>query len=240
MTECDLEIAHQIEQAYICDVKVSQLDQLVFDTEFVDEKNVKQLRHRFNEEGCRRLDPLTWIPARVTQAELRDIIPSELPQSLKYENIHDVTLQQGWKIRCFQGKHRVTAAMEWLEDHGDERWWVLTLYDPSKLGPNACIRLQKQECGSRQFCDGEIYRNVRHYQTQGNSQAAGEWLARWSVTKCRDFKQIYHSKANRHREFRENLENLLPFKGLWTSWLMGAHLLSLQCPEVRCTYPLCF
>jgi hypothetical protein len=52
MTKYDLEIAYQIEQAYICDVKVSQLDQLVFNTEFVDEKNVKQLYHRFNEEGC--------------------------------------------------------------------------------------------------------------------------------------------------------------------------------------------
>ena len=237
MTEYDLNIAREIERAYICDVKVSQLHQLGFKSRPIDQKNIDRLIHRFNNEGCRRWDPLTWIPAQVTPAQLKDLVPEGLPQALKYEEIHDIKLQPGWQIHCFQGQHRVDAALEWLNDAND-KWWILTLYDSSKLSPEACIRLQEQGGGSRQFCDGEIYRSARHYERQGNMQAAGEWLARWSETKCRDFRQIYSPKVDLHQEFREELEGLLPFEGLWTSWLMGAHLLSLRCPEVSCTNPV--
>lgn len=50
--------------------------------------------------------------------------------------------------------------------------------------------------------------------------------------KMRDFKQIYEPKVDSHCNFREGLDALLAFPTLWSPWLMGTHLLSLQCPEV--------
>ena len=69
---------------------------------------------------------------------------------------------------------------------------------------------------------------VRHYQLLGENVSAGEWLARWSPNKCREFNRIYKPKIN-HQEtwlLGERLDSLLCFPALWTSWHMGTHLWS--------------
>ena len=236
MAAKDLEIAQQLDAALIGTVKVYQIDQLLFESldvcgaRSLNQGNVRRLLHRFNKEGCRRSDPLTWITAEVLPSELQQLMTAGSVECLTRENPTELKLQLGCTVRCFQGQHRLAAAKIWLSP--DELWWNLILYDSTKLTADARRKLREAEYISQEFSDGDIYRNVRYYQKRGETEPAGEWLARWTPTKCRDFKQIYQPKVDNHRSFRENLDALLLFPALWAPWLMGTHLLSLQCPEV--------
>ena len=236
MAAKDLEIAQQLDAALIGTVKVYQIDQLLFESldvcgaRSLNQGNVRRLLHRFNKEGCRRSDPLTWITAEVLPSELQQLMTAGSVECLTRENPTELKLQSGCTVRCFQGQHRLAAAKIWLSP--DELWWNLILYDSTKLTVDARRKLREAEYISQEFSDGDIYRNVRYYQKRGETEPAGEWLARWTPTKCRDFKQIYQPKVDNHRSFCENLDALLLFPVLWAPWLMGTHLLSLQCPEV--------
>ncbi|KAL1885233.1 hypothetical protein Plec18167_001890, partial [Paecilomyces lecythidis] len=236
----DLDIARQLEGAIIGSIKVRELDRLEFEglgvygARSLSEGNIKRLLHRFEKEGCRRLDPLTWIPAEVSPVDMGHIRMANSFEVLTRDNPKEIIIPPGCTVHCFQGRHRIEAATYWLKcgklaPH--EMWWNLILYDASKLSLESRRKLRETEDSSQQFCDGDIFRNIRYYQRRGETEAAGEWLAKWTPSKCRDFKQIYEPKADNHREFRENLDALLEFPALWRSWLMGAHLLSLQCPE---------
>lgn len=230
----DQDIATQLLTAYIGCVKIKQLDQLIFDEIDVfgarafDEANIDRLIHRFENEGCRRLDPDTWIPCEVSSSQ-------ERIEELDQHNPIEKDLPDGVKLHCFQGKHRIGAAREWLAPN--DIWWNFEVYDKDKLTPECRRRLRESDKRCHVFSDGEIFRNVRHYQQLREDVSAGEWLARWSPTKCREFNRIYQPKKN-HQQFRvlgQCLDSLLCFPALWTSWHMGTHLPSLRCPEVRIT-----
>lgn len=151
-------------------------------------------------------------------------------EHLNKDILTDLKLPSNCTIHFFQGQHRLAAATEWLSP--DELWWILYLYDSTKLTAEARRKLQEVGCSSQEFNDGDIYHNAWYYQQQGEPEPAGEWLARWTPTKCRDFKQIYDPKVDSHRNFCESLDAFLVFPALWSPWLMGTHLLSLRCPEV--------
>lgn len=236
MAAKDLDIAQQLDAALIGSVKVCQLDQLCFESldvcgsRSLNQGNIQRLLHRFNNEGCRRFDPLTWITAEVSPFELQQLKTTNSVEYLTKDHPTELKLQPGCTVHCFQGRHRLAAATIWLSP--DDQWWNLILYDSTKLTAEARRKLREAERISQEFSDGDIYRNVRNYQQRGDAEPAGEWLARWTPTKCRDFKKIYEPKVDNHRDFRENLDALLRFPALWPPWLMGTHLLSLQCPEV--------
>ncbi|KAB8256794.1 hypothetical protein BDV32DRAFT_152947 [Aspergillus pseudonomiae] len=240
----DLDIAHQVDNAILGSVKVRQLDQLLFEglevygTKSLDQRNVRHLLHRFDKEGCRRMDPLTWIPAELSPSELQQLLALNSLQGLTRGDPKEIKLHQSWKLRCLQGKHRLTAANQWL-DYGD-LWWNFILYDSTKLTAESRRKLREADSSSREFGDGEIFRNVRYYQKRGDGEAAGEWLARWTPTKCRDFYQIYKEKPGQddhgYNNLREGLDALLKFPALWHSWHMGTHLSSLNCPEELADY----
>ncbi|KAB8256767.1 hypothetical protein BDV32DRAFT_152923 [Aspergillus pseudonomiae] len=240
----DLDIAHQVNDAILGSVKLRQLDQLLFEglevygTKSLDQRNVKHLLHRFGKEGCRRMDPLTWIPAELSPSELQQLLALNSLHGLTRADPKEIKLQQNWKLRCLQGKHRVAAANQWL-DYSDI-WWNFILYDSTKLTAESRRKLREADSSSREFGDGEIFRNIRFYQKRGDGEAAGEWLARWTPTKCRDFYQIYKEKAGQedhgYNNLRDGLDALLSFPALWRSWHMGTHLSSLNCPEELADY----
>ena len=149
---------------------------------------------------------------------------------LTKDNPTELKLQPECIVHCFQGRHRLAAAAIWLSPN--EQWWNLIQYDSTKLTAETRRKLREAERISQEFNDGDIYRNVRYYQQRGDMEPAGEWLARWTPTKCRDFKEIYEPKVDNHHDFRRNLDALLQFPALWSPRLMGTHLLSLKCPEV--------
>lgn len=237
MAATDLDVAQQLQSALVGSVKVSQLESLRFDgldvcgSRTLNQGNVRRLIHRFDQEGCRRLDPLTWIPAEITPPDLERIMATNSLSRLSLENPASIRLPPEYTIYCFQGQHRLSAAAEWLNPN--EQWWILYLYDATKLTPAARRKLRESEASAQEFCDSDIFRSVRYYQRRGETEAAGEWLAKWSPSKCRDFKEIYQPKVDNYPAFRESLDALLEFPALWSPWLMGLHLSSLKIPEVR-------
>jgi len=66
------------------------------------------------------------------------------------------------------------------------------------------------------------------------------WLARLSESKRRDFLQLQRlaEKDDRMKEFRDVLDSLLPFVGLWSALKIGTfhRLLTLRCPEEMTHY----
>jgi hypothetical protein len=235
MSHNDLEISRQLKAAHIGTVRIQQLHLLlwedidVYGSRAFKQSKVDDLVHRFNYEGCRRLDPLTWIPCEVPVAELQSL----LTDTLAIGDPKEVKLPEDCRLPCFQGQHRVAAALQWLPP--SDLWWNVDLYDSQILNEDCRQRLRECDARAQSFSDGEIFRNVRHYQQQGKTEAAQEWLAKWSPTKCREFNRIYEPKESQS-EFRclgQKLDSLLAFPALWTSWYMGTHMPSLKCPEVR-------
>lgn len=193
------------------------------------QSKVDSIIHRFEQEGCRRLDPLTWIPCEVAATDLQQLVEP----SLSAGYFQDLQVSEGVNLHCFQGQHRIAAALQWLDPN--DHWWNFEIYDSAQLNDACRRRLREFDQNSQNFGDGEIFRNIRHYQRGGKAEAAKEWLAKWSPTKCREFNRIYCPKASTaaFTSLGDMLDLLLPFSVLWISWFMGTYLPSLRCPEVR-------
>jgi hypothetical protein len=235
----DLETARLLDAAIIGVVTVRHFEQLAFDeldvqgSRALSTSKINQLIHRFDHEDCRRLDPLTWIACEVSVSNLQRVTSAEWVRALTRAEPKEMIFSKECILHCFQGQHRLTAAVQWLSP--DDLWWNFVLYDSEKLTSDCQKKLRESENGHQDFSDGEIFRNVRHYQRREENEAAREWLAKWSPTKCHAFNQIFvlrQDKNDHNRQLRESLDALLPFAALWPAWLMGTHLPSLKCPEV--------
>lgn len=234
----DPAIASNIAQARIATLKIRQFDCLDFEgpnipgARCLDSRNVKRLIHRFENEGCRQLDPATWIPCELSRQQLGRLISSEAAiASLSQNPPPEVTLTEETRPLCFQGQHRTAAAVQFL--NREDAWWVLDIHDSAILTADGRQRLREGEFIPQEFCDGEIYRNIRLCERRGDVVGAKRWLAKWSSTKCDDFNQLHHpDRKDFHQAFKSEMDSLLEFPGLWKSWQMGCHLLSWQCPEV--------
>ncbi|KAI9037211.1 uncharacterized protein KD926_000717 [Aspergillus affinis] len=235
------DIARVCNNALVGTVIVRTLDSLVFEDENVYgtrapiAANVRRLLHRFQKEGCRREDPLSWIPAELSPQELHHLLSLNSLSAFDKDEPREIKLPEDAKICCLQGQHRVSAAWEWLEPN--DQWWVINLFDSSKLTPEARRRLREGDSSSREYSDGEIYRNIRYYQKQGDQKSASGWLARWSESKCNDFRQLYKPNNILYRTVRDKLDDLLPFAGLWPQWQMGTHLVREHCVELTLGHP---
>ena len=235
MSANGLKVSQQLQAALIGSVRIQSFHQLFFDdidvlgSRALKQSRLDQLVHRFEHEGCRRLDPLTWIPCEVSLAELQPLLTT----ALVVGDPKELVLPNSWRLHCFQGQHRIAAAQTWLAP-GD-LWWNFDLYDSQKLNGDCRRRLREHDACTQNFGDGEIFRNIRHYQQRGETEAAKEWLGRWSPTKCQEFNRIYVPKnnADEYRSLGERLDQILVFPALWITWYMGTHLPSLKCPEVR-------
>ena len=229
----DLETSHRLAAARIGSFRVFGLNHVTFEgndvcgSQAFRKSRVDSIIHRFEQEGCRRLDPLTWIPCEVSGTDLQPLVEANSGY------FQDLQLLGDLNLHCFQGQHRIAAALQWLDPN--DHWWNFDIYDSEKLNDDCRRRLREFDQSSQTFGDGDIFRNIRQYQRCGKAKAAREWLAKWSPTKCREFNRIYSPKASRaaFTSLGEKLDLLLPFWALWISWFIWTHLPSLKCPEVR-------
>jgi Protein of unknown function (DUF3723) len=90
--------------------------------------------------------------------------------------------------------------------------------------------IQEEYSNSRRFCDGDIYRSLRHHQLSRNINEAGKWQARLSASKRKDVRQLHE----RYPHLAEAFDSLLPVVGLWAAVEIGAlhRILPIRCPEV--------
>ncbi|ERF68657.1 hypothetical protein EPUS_05718 [Endocarpon pusillum Z07020] len=107
--------------------------------------------------------------------------------------------------------------------------WIIILED---IPREIFSAIQEEYSNSRQFCDGDIYRSLRHHQLNRNINEAGKWQARLSASKRKDVRQLHE----RYPHLTEAFDSLLPVIGLWAAVEIGTfhRILTLRCPEVMC------
>lgn len=103
---------------------------------------------------------------------------------------------------------------------------------PSDLGDSLRKDIREDYSNSRNFCDGDIYRQIRSCQINQDNLGEGRWLARLSEAKRKDFKQL--QRRDQVKQVAKALDSLLPYVGFWPDLQIGTfhRLLNLKCPEV--------
>lgn len=208
-------------------------------TRYVRRKDIDLLKGRFETDRCRRDEPLHWIPALITPEQLELFLQHSSLSRSQLSNTEPValTLLPDWTITCLQGRVRVAAAMEWLND--DDQWWVVKFYDAVQISNNARRYIQEYRDISQEHLSGEIYRNVRVYQLNGDEGKAREWIARWGPIIQRDFKQFQRrDRGDNYKPLCESLDKLLEYPGLWPTYVNLHRLLPMRLPEVTFIPPI--
>ncbi|KAI4228466.1 MAG: hypothetical protein L6R40_008131 [Gallowayella cf. fulva] len=195
-----------------------------------DPKNVTRLLNIFEIDGCHRYKPQHHVPVLVTKG---------LACRLKFSGELEpdfFDLEDGEKLVYLHGHHRLQAARLFLSP--SDVWWVADLYSEDLSEENKRL-IREDYLGASNFCDGDIFRHLRRCSIN-NDQAERTWLARLSESKRRDVLQLQKAAdKDRHmRKFRDSLDALLPFRGLWRALHLGAlhRILPLRCPEELAQY----
>ena len=96
--------------------------------------------------------------------------------------------------------------------------------------------LKEAYSNSKNFCDGDIFRNLRYCQLREDVTGAGKWKARLSESKQADIAQLEKMSKKDHEmaALQDAMDGLLPFQGLWAPLELGVlhRVLTLRCPEV--------
>ena len=115
----------------------------------------------------------------------------------------------------------------------------MTILDLTSEGKQA-IRVEYSN--TLNFCDGDIFRHLRHCNLCNEFKNEQKWLVRLSESKRKDVKQLQKmaEKDEQMKLFRDSLDKLIPITGLWPALKIGTfhRLLSLRCPEELCHYLL--
>ncbi|KAI9736725.1 MAG: hypothetical protein M1834_000929 [Cirrosporium novae-zelandiae] len=206
------------------------------DARWIDEKNVERLIQIFHLEGCHRLDLENHVPVLISEEQLHQALSRAHLARQDLLNLNEfpfITFEDDIRLICIHGKHRLIAADKFLCP--SEKWWVVDLYIDGLL-PQTVRDIAEEYANSKNFCDGDIFRNIRHHQRNDNTAQATKWLARLSEGKRQDLKRL--RKADDLTELRLAFDKLLPFTGLWPALQIGTfhRLLALKCPEELCHY----
>jgi Protein of unknown function (DUF3723) len=100
----------------------------------LDEKNVKRILGIFEIQGCLRLDVENYVPVLISRGALEasftesDVEPQDL---YNYDDLKLLRFGEHVRLRVLHGRHRLRAAQHFLQ--GDDRWWVVDLYDDSMI-----------------------------------------------------------------------------------------------------------
>ncbi|KAL2048962.1 hypothetical protein ABVK25_010815 [Lepraria finkii] len=201
------------------------------DTSFLDPKNVARLVQIFELEGCLRLDLEHHIPAVIGNDVLQhslnasgvnrnDLFTPGIPPTLDFPAQVALT--------CLHGKHLIAAAQEFVEPL--DKWWTVDLYSDGLSLPLQ-RDLREDYANSRNFCDGDIYRQIRYCQSNQDAIGEGRWFARLSEGKRNDVKRLLN--RNNLKSLKEALDKLLPYIGFWPAMRIGIfhRILGLKCQE---------
>lgn len=73
------------------------------------------------------MQQLTWISVEISPNDLKGL---NLVEGYTVERPTSIVLPPNSIVYCFQGKHRLAVATEWLDP--SDLWWILYLYDSTK------------------------------------------------------------------------------------------------------------
>lgn len=99
----------------------------------IDPEIVNNLKVLFRKTGCRRHDPDNYIPAFITDREMRDALritglkQGSFKTPSKDGSLHLLRIPEGTQTFCLHGRHRIQAAREFMRADTD-KWWSVNLY----------------------------------------------------------------------------------------------------------------
>ncbi|KAM3074504.1 hypothetical protein ACMFMF_006511 [Clarireedia jacksonii] len=196
----------------------------------VDQKIVDSLIRDFGAEGCLQHEKDCSVPAIVADIDYQQIL-SHL--SLNEEDFKTKSILQPTSyniplhinLNCLHGQHRILAANSYLPS-GD-RWWLVDLFSPA-LDERVQQVLKEGYSYSTNYSGGEIFRQIRLCQFNGDKIGEDRWRARLSPNQDRDL-----NKLLKRRLLIQALDSILPFRGLWSAFHLGSMdiFLSIRCDE---------
>ena len=129
---------------------------------YLDPKNVARLVQIFKLEGCDRLDIEHRVPVLIDSQILRQsLVASRKSNSdLLGEIPPTLSFPVNTQLKCLHGRYRLAAAKEFLE-HGN-KWWTVDFYDQTTLSEDIQKDIREDYANSRNFCDGDIFRQIRY------------------------------------------------------------------------------
>ena len=220
----------------------------------LDGKNVSRLHNIFELKGCSRLNPDNYVSTLINRKVLTDALGKGGSLDVSLSGCGELSLLEVKEpLICLHGRHRLAAATRYFFQPG-QKWWIVNLYldgmgadlsswdlvsllIPSQdLNPSVITALKEAYSNSRNFCDENIFRNLRYCQLRKDEAEAGKWMARLSQSKQADVAQL-QNMAKKNPEMtglQDALDALLPFVGLWSPVPIGIfhRLLTLRCSEV--------
>nr|KMM68932.1 hypothetical protein CPAG_05255 [Coccidioides posadasii RMSCC 3488] len=158
----------------------------------------------------------------------------------------ELILPDGATLMALHGQHRLLAAKEvlWPTD----QWWLVELYSSAsrkidtkrkmslKPGLPSSTKAAICEADSHElrFCHGDIYRQLRYHEMNGEIEEAARWKCRFSKSIRDDIDNFQRKHGRMAREF----DRLLPFVGLWPGIELGAfhRWLHSKCDEAYVHY----
>jgi len=168
-----------------------------------DEKHVERLE-RVLARGCRRLHINNHIIAIVSQEQLNDAkrdaksrgLNPELPSNYATISCQDAypELRFPGGIECLRGRHRIEAWKRLSLYNPDEKWWIVDLYI-SNISYELTTILLDAYPNNEKPCDGEVYRNIRLYQSLPRDVDR-----RISPATCVGFEMLWWAKFHKTRE----------------------------------------
>ncbi|MCJ1250104.1 hypothetical protein MMC30_007330 [Trapelia coarctata] len=215
--------------------KVS-LNSLRFDdvARTLNPKNVARLLRIYQYEGCLRLEREHYIPVIIDEAQLSRICQQSNVEAKSLLSGTLVALNcENIRLSCLYGQHRLAAAKEFLEP-GD-KWWSVDIYIQG-CETSTIVNIQEEYANALNFCDGDIFRNLRYAQKEGNLAKEGRWIARLSKRKWEDVRRL-QTKDNL-KALNQAFDHLLDYEGLWPALQIGNfhNILAMRCPEELETY----
>ncbi|KAA8645057.1 uncharacterized protein ATNIH1004_009268 [Aspergillus tanneri] len=202
------------------------------DVRTIRESHIKALVNTFESEGCLRLNPDNFVKVLISDEILQQSLSR---QSLSETDLfepgepHMLDLPENVKLPVLHGKHRLLAAERFLWD----KWWIAHLYSDD-LPPRTQEFIEEEHPNAHTYCDGDIYRNIRYHQRNGNVDSEIKWRAHLSEGSRRDLARMEKD----FKRIKRGLDNLLPFVGLWKSLKLSylGRWLSVLCPEELTRY----
>ena len=103
-----------------------------------------------------------------------------------------------------------------------------------------CRDIREDYANSRNFCDGDIFQQIRYCQKRQDHAGEGRWFARLSECKRKDVKQL--QKRKELQPLASALDELLSYVGFWPALQIGTfhRVLNLKCPEVSADSSSCY
>ncbi|KAL4985855.1 hypothetical protein BDW68DRAFT_179307 [Aspergillus falconensis] len=182
----------------------------------IRESHVQALVRTFESEGCLRLNPDNYVKVIIAENALQQCLTQ---QDLSEDDLHGeqephfLNLPPGEKVVVLQGRHRLLAAERFLWD----KWWIARLYS-EELAPEFQQVLKDEHPNAQKYCDGDIYRNIRYHQRQGDADAELKWRGRLTKNTQRLWQSLKLSYLSRWLCVQSPEELMNYFNRMYNQW----------------------